>query len=355
MIFLNSERFGALPEGEELTRVMASPHQVGGIFQNLEPMRVIAAEEQSFARALVQWLFLKLERPKPQRPLPSERVPLSGLFADTVIWLGHSSFFLRLAGQNILIDPVLSAYGSPFFLANRAFEGTLPYTAADMPFIDVLCISHDHWDHLDWPTLKALRPRVRNVLCGLGCGAHLLRWGYDKHIIFERDWGDTLELSSLGVTLTTSRHFSGRTLTDHDRTLWCGFIFETARRRLYFSGDGGYGAHFARTGREHGPFDLVMLDSGQYNARWPHVHMFPEEAAKAALELGAKHFMPVHCGRFCLSQHAWDEPLRRQAELAGDYSWRLLTPPIGRALELADTMPEQPRWWEGIDAEKEPS
>lgn len=348
MLFLKSGRFGALPEGAELARVLASPHQAGGVFQNFEPMRIMTTNDNMLV-GLIRWLTTRAERTKPAVPLPGARENLAALHDDTIVWLGHSSFFLRLAGLNILVDPVLSDYASPVFFANRAFAGTLPYLARDMPAIDLLLVSHDHWDHLDYATLQALKGRVRLAVCGLGTGAHLLRWGYEAERVRELDWEDSLEVGGLGLTMTTSRHFSGRTLSDRDRALWGGFVLETARRKIYFSGDGGYGRHFADIGRRHGPFDLVLLDSGQYNVKWPHVHMFPEQAAQAAEDLGACSFMPAHIGRFCLSEHPWDEPFRRQEELARGRPYSLFQPLIGKAVPLERRMPAQPCWWEGLE------
>ena len=223
MAFLDSAAFGALPEGKELQRILLSPHQQGGVFVNLEPAPVLA-DNSNFVVSLARWLMLKRERPKPQKPLPHVRVDVRTLEENALVWLGHSSFFLRLAGKNILIDPVLSDYGSPFFFSNRAFAGTTFVTADDMPRIDLLLITHDHWDHLDYPTVMALKDRIGRVVCGLGTGAHFRRWGFANKSILEGDWGESLEFGELKIHFITSRHFAGYCNHEGERA---------ASRRLY--------------------------------------------------------------------------------------------------------------------------
>ncbi len=348
MLFLRTEAFGALPEGQDLARILRSAHQTGGVFRNLEPAPVLAGG-QNFAVSLVRWLFRRTERPVPAQPLPVRRPDFGSLEGDVLVWLGHSSFYLQLAGRRLLIDPVFSGYASPVFFANKAFPGPAPCTAADLPPIDCLLISHDHWDHLDYPSIMALRPKIGQTVCGLGTGAHLRRWGFDRERVHEADWGESLDiLPGLRIHLTSSRHFSGRSLGNHDRALWCGFVLETARRRILFSGDGGYGRHFQDIGRRFGSFDLVLLDTGQYNANWPTVHMFPEEAVRAAEDLRAKAFLPAHVGRFCLSVHSWDEPFVRCAKACEGRDCRLVTPVMGEPLRLEENLSAGSRWWEGL-------
>lgn len=349
MAFMSTEAFGAIPEGEALARILSSPHQVGGVFQNQEPAPVLA-NNQSFVTSLARWLFRKTVRPKPEKPLPFVKADLKG--GDGLVWLGHSSLFVRVRGRTVLVDPVFSPYGSPVSFSNRAFEGTTVYGASDMPPIDVLVITHDHWDHLDYPSVMALKDKIGKVVCGLGTGAHFARWGFEKGRVLEGDWGDTLELfPDLALHLTTSRHFSGRSLRNHSRALWCGFVLETPDFKLFHSGDGGYGKHFADIGQRHGPIDLAVLDSGQYNEGWPTVHMFPHEAAQAAVDVGARHFLPAHSGRFCLAQHPWDEPFTRAVELAEGRPYKLFVPVMGSFVHLERGRAQfagQPRWWEGL-------
>lgn len=350
MAFLHTEAFGALPEGQELARILRSAHQVDGVFRNLEPAPVLA-HDGNFVTSLVRWLFLQRERPRPAQPLPHDRAgvrSLRNIREDALVWLGHSSFFLRLAGRNILIDPVFSDYGSPVFFSNRAFDGTTFCTAADMPAIDLLLITHDHWDHLDYPTIMALKDKIGHVVCALGTGAHFRRWGFARSRLVERDWDEHVSFGDLTIHIITSRHFSGRSLSNHDRAEWCGFVLETPDFRILHSGDGGYGSHFKRLGERFGSVDLAIMDSGQYNANWPTVHMFPHEAAQAAQDVHARFYMPAHIGRFCLSQHAWDEPFQRAVQCAAEQNLPLFTPLMGKVVPLRKDLPLQPQWWEGL-------
>ena len=345
--FSRARRFGALPEGEDLEKILRSPHCVNGEFQNELPTPLMA-DGGSVVKTWMNFLFRNDERLRPARPLPTEKAALNQIdrMRDMVVWLGHSSFYLHLGGKRLLIDPVLNGYASPVPFAIRAFPGTNPYLPEDIPDIDVLVLSHDHWDHLDYPTLAELEPRIGHVVCGLGMGAHLARFGFARAKISEGDWGDSFAFDELKVDLTPGRHFSGR-LFRRNRTLWAGFVLQSGKRRVFFSGDSGFGPHFAEIGRRHGPMDLVLLDMGQYNARWKYVHMVPEEAARAADELKAAALIPTHVGKFCISHHAWDDPFVRIEKASHGKSWRLLTPRIGQPV-FAGTAARYRRWWEGM-------
>lgn len=350
LAFLRQEQFGAHPEGAAMRRILASPHYADGEFHNLIPGPILR-DDSSFAAAVLRSLFERRDNPVPPAPVPARRVDLGALdrSQDMVVWLGHSSFLLQLGGRRILVDPVFSPWAAPVSFSTRAFPGATPYTARDMPDIDCLLISHDHWDHLDYPSVTALGNRIRNVVCGLGTGAHFRRWGFPDRVIHEVDWGDTLELNGeIRIHAVAARHYSGRTLT-RNKALWAGYVLETPRRRVFFSGDTGYGPHFAEAGKRFDGIDLALLDSGQYNERWPHIHMTPEEAVRAATDLRARHLLPAHVGKFALSSHPWDEPFRRvSAACRGEGAPRLLTPVIGDPVELTDRMPGYPRWWETL-------
>lgn len=345
--FLRQTKFGALPEGEALRRILASPHYAGGVFHNELPTPILT-DNSSFGVALVRSLVAKRVNPVPPGPLPSQRASLFSpdRAQDAVVWLGHSSFFIQLAGQRVLIDPVFSPYAAPVSFSTRAFAGATPYSPDDMPDIDCVLISHDHWDHLDYPSMMALKPKIRNILCGLGTGAHFQRWGFSGNVIHEADWGDTFALGAgVRVHVTTARHYSGRSLT-RNKALWAGFLLESPARHIFFSGDSGYGPHFAELGKRFGPVDLALLDCGQYNEDWRFIHMTPEEAARAADDMEARHLLPAHIGKFALARHPWDEPFRRMASASRNARFRLLTPMIGEMVNLTDPIPEYPRWWE---------
>ncbi len=345
--FLGQEKFGALPEGDELLRIKASPNYVDGEFRNLIP-RPVLSDGSSLAGTFFRFLLKK--RPSDVQPgrVPSQKPDFRALqhAGDTLVWLGHSSFYLQLGGRRLLIDPVLGNHASPVSFSVPAFPGSTPCSARDLPPIDCLLISHDHWDHLEYATVAELRDRTGLVVCGLGTGAHFLRWGFDKARICEADWGDVVNINgNLRIHVTTASHYSGRALT-RNKALWTGFMLETPSRKIFFSGDGGYGPHFADMGRRFSGVDLALLDSGQYNESWKYIHMTPEEAVQAAVDLGAKSMLPAHTGRFALAYHPWDEPFRRAYAAAEKARMPLLAPVIGRPVSLETPLPVLPRWWE---------
>lgn len=348
--FLRQIKFGALPAGETLQRILASPHYADGAFHNLVP-RAILSDDSSFVLALLRSLVAKRVNPIPPGPVPSQHTPLHALerTQDVVLWLGHSSFFIQLGGRRILIDPVFSPYAAPVSFSTQAFAGATPYSVHDIPDIDCLLVSHDHWDHLDYPTIMGLKPKIKNIICGLGVGAHFRRWGFHDRTIHESDWGDSISLdTSMRIHVTTAIHYSGRSLT-RNKSLWTGFMLESPSRRIFFSGDSGYGPHFAELGKRFGGVDLALLDCGQYNERWRYIHMTPEETAQAAENLGAKHLLPAHVGKFALAYHPWDEPFKRIAAASQGKSFRLLTPIIGEAVSITDRISDYPHWWEQIN------
>ena len=265
---------------------------------------------------------------------------------DCLVWMGHSSLYLHLGGCRILVDPVFSSYASPAFFINRAFDGSNVYAAADIPPVDVLVISHDHWDHLDYPSVMALKDKVKDIVCPLGVGEYFEQWGFDLAHVHEEDWYTAIPLADdLTVHILPSQHFSGR-LLKRNQTQWAGFAFITPGRRVYVSGDGGYGSHFRHIGETLGPFDLAVIENGQYNERWARIHLMPEEAAQAAVDVGAKAVLSVHNGKFALSRHPWAEPYQRLSAASLGKPYRLLMPAIGEAVRIGDDRQTFAAWWE---------
>lgn len=345
--YLGQDKFGRLPEGNRLSRVRQSPNYVDGVFRNQTPIPQIVKGGGGIS-GLVKFVFRERNNTAPPGPLPVVKTDLKALDRDqdVVVWLGHSSYYIQMNGRTLLVDPVFSAYASPVFFSTRAFEGTTPYTAEDMPEIDYMLISHDHWDHLDYDTVTALRPKTGKVVTGLGVGEHFARWGFPEEMIVEADWDTALTLEDgLTVHVLTARHFSGR-LLERKKTLWVSFAIVTPERRVFYSGDSGYGPHFAELGERFGGFNLALLDSGQYNEAWEHVHMNPEQATQAAMDLRAKAALPSHSGKFSISYHSWDDPFIRFTQASEGKPYRLLTPKIGEAIDLADEGQTFDRWWE---------
>ena len=348
--FMQKKMFGALPDENLIKEFMASSHYYNGEFHNLAEHAVLS-DDSSTVMALRRSVFVRKENPAPQSTLPVKKNAFIDLQEknDSLVWLGHSSFFMQLSGKRILIDPVLSAYASPVFFSVRAFAGATPYSAEDFPFLDYVFISHDHWDHLDYPTIMALKPKIGKIICGLGVKSHLLRWGFVHEQILEGDWGTSLALNdTLRVHFVPSQHFSGRTLV-RNKTLWCGFVLETAEQKIFFSGDSGYEAHFAEIGKTFNGIDIALLDCGQYNEKWRYVHMTPEQASQAALDLKASALLPMHIGKFSLAYHAWNDPFIRIKKASENKPYQLLTPLIGEAVELTYPLPAFSSWWETVN------
>ena len=344
--FLKPSRFGSDPQGESLERIRSSSHYIDGEFHNQIPTSILK-EGQSTLSIIVSNMMSSVENLRPSEAIPSAKVDIKALdpAQDIIIWLGHSSFYVQSAGQRILIDPVLSEYASPVSFAVQAFKGSTIYSVADMPDIDLLLITHDHWDHLDYDTVTALKDRVSHVFVPLGVGSHLKGWGYSADKIHEADWYDQFTLNDVLVTyLVPARHYSGRGLTKN-KTLWGGFVLESPERRILFSGDSGYSPHFKELGQKFGYFDMVALDMGQYDPRWPYIHMTPEQAAQAALDLNTRALLPAHVGRFNLAQHEWREPFEQIIVQSKDKPYKLLTPLIGEALYFSDAEQDFSLWW----------
>ncbi|NCI47126.1 MBL fold metallo-hydrolase [Sediminibacterium sp. WSJ-3] len=342
---MRGESFGALATGERLKRIQSSPQYREGRFQNLHPTPNLA-EGAGMVKIMFTFFFGKDKRNKPSQKLPSEKTDLLRLdpSEDILVWFGHSSYFLQVNGKKILVDPVFSGHASPVRFTTGSYKGSDNYTPQDMPGIDYLVITHDHWDHLDRATVAALQPKVQRVITGIGTGAHLERWGYAPAVITELDWQQSY-MPQQGFTFISlpARHFSGRGFT-RDQSLWMSFAFLTPSYRLYLGGDSGYDTHFAAIGEQYGPFDLAILECGQYNLSWPYIHMQPEEVVKAAKDLTAKKLLPVHWAKFSLGLHAWDEPIERLTREAGKQGMAVAHPMIGAKMLLKESQLFD-RWW----------
>jgi len=293
------------------------------------------AEGVSYWKVISVFFFRKKERPVPPAVLPSVRTDLKTLppEKDCLIWFGHSPYYFQLAGRRYLVDPVMSGYASPFSFTTRSFPGTDPYTPEDLPLIDYLILTHDHYDHLDYKTLRKLRPKASAIITGLGVGSHLQRWGYEPGRIREMDWFESCAPEEkIKLHCLPARHFSGRGFR-RNGTLWSSFSLEAGNRKIYIGGDSGYGPHFSDIGARYGPFDLAILENGQYNAYWKYIHMMPEEVVAAARDLKATTLFPVHWSKFNLSLHAWDEPIERVVNAAKE-AVPLIHPMIGQPVDL---------------------
>lgn len=338
---------GKAPSDERQRAFQASDNWKGGVFANIEHTAVMR-EGASYPKLLVD----ALNRPKNATPLsvlPSVRLDLHALTDSTpqIVWFGHSSYLMQYRAFRVLVDPVLFGNSSPVSFFGKPFPTETVYAPEDIPAIDLLVLSHDHYDHLDYVTLTKLKDRIRRVVCSLGVGSHLEFWGFDKSIITELDWHQTHSVNeSLALTALPARHFSGRVFT-RNTTLWNSYAMRWHDHNLFLGGDSGYDAQFKRTGREHGPFDIAMLECGQYGKDWPNIHMFPEETAQAALDLNAKQLLPVHWARFMLSTHGWKEPIERLIVAAQKLGIQIVTPRIGGVVQVG-APPDNNFWWKEL-------
>jgi L-ascorbate metabolism protein UlaG (beta-lactamase superfamily) len=339
--------FGKLPSGNRLERIKKSAHYREGSFQNLAKTPMLA-EGTSYPKMIVQFFSKGINR-EPLEPLPAVKTDLNHLanMEPVIVWFGHSSYLVRIHGQNILVDPVFSDTPSPFsFIGKKGFQSEINYTADDMPeSIDLVIITHDHYDHLDYETIKRLKPRVKMFYTSLGVGEHLEYWGVEPEKIVEFDWWEKQTFAhGIEIIAAPARHFSGRVFK-RNQSLWSSFILKTDGYSIFVGGDSGYDAAFKTIGDQYGPFDLAILECGQYDKQWPFIHMMPEECPHAALDLKANAFMPVHWGKFTLALHEWNDPIVRTVKKAEELRMPVVTPMIGEPL-LLNSLSAGKKWWE---------
>jgi L-ascorbate metabolism protein UlaG (beta-lactamase superfamily) len=349
VFFMRQEKFGKAPVGARLEIIKKSPNYKNGQFQNLNNTPALT-EGVTYTAVLKEFLFTKKERKVPTHALPAIKTDLKNLDKDkdVLIWFGHSSYFMQIDGRKILVDPVLNGTASPVSFTTKAFIGTHIYTASDMPEIDILFITHDHWDHLDYLAVKQLKPKIKKIVCSLGVGQHLEHWKFDPAIIHELDWYDKASPCEGFVTFATpARHFSGRSFK-RNQSLWNSYVLITPTAKIFIGGDSGYDTHFSEIGKKFGPFDLAILENGQYDKSWKYIHMMPEEVLQAAVDLGAERLIPVHSSKFSLSNHAWDDPLERISRHKHQFNLTLVTPVIGEPVLLKNKNQVFTEWWKAV-------
>lgn len=343
-------QFGGKPTAADIERYRQSPNWKDGKFQNEEETIMSV----SFWEIPVV-IYKQLTNTKgrfPEKPLPVAPFDKEAFLADQsafkFAWYGHSALLMRIEAQTILIDPMLGDNVTPIAPAKspRFSENTLALID-DFPEIDLMIISHDHYDHLDLDSILKLREKTHQYFVTLGVKRHLVKWGVDPTKIKEFDWWDQHSFANIKITSTPTRHFSGRGLTDRAKSFWGGWAFQTENNNIWFSGDGGYGKHFKEIGERLGPFDFAFMESGQYNEKWRMIHMFPDESVQAALDANVKLAMPVHWGGFTLAQHSWKEPAEEFLQYCKEHKLNYFFPKLG---ELVDpfTSERKEAWWEAF-------
>lgn len=355
-LFMKTPVFGALPNGKSLEKVKNSKNYIDGEFRNKEKTELLTDTKKTPIKRLLEFAFEKdPEGTVPKIALPSVKTDLKTLDPneDLIVWFGHSSLFIQIAGKKILVDPVFSKYASPVPFSNKAFEGTNIYTVDDLPEIDILLITHDHYDHLDYPTVKKLKEKVAKVIVPLGVDAHFLRWDFDEEKIVTVDWDDEVTIDdNLKIYALETRHFSGREFSNRNQSLWVSYLIEEKYNdnlyRLFLSGDGGYSPRFKGFKEKFQNIDLAVMEAGQYNEEWALIHSLPEDIIKEVQDMEVTKLFPIHNSKFKLSKHPWDEPLRKLDDFTINTNIQLLTPMIGEKLYLHKENSFK-KWWENLE------
>ncbi|MER6414952.1 MBL fold metallo-hydrolase [Streptomyces humidus] len=352
---LQPEAFGADPRGERLARIRRSPHYKDGAFVN--PGGPARTRPSGSALDFAKVFFDKEQRPRrsPVGTVPVHATTLADLATPPAgglraTWMGHSSVLAEIDGQRVLFDPVWGERCSPLPFAGPRRLHPVPLPLAALGPVDVVVISHDHYDHLDLPTIKALAGTDTVFAVPLGVGAHLEYWGVSADRLRELDWHEETKVGGLTLTATPARHFCGRGLRNTQHTLWASWVVAGEEHRIYHSGDTGYFDGFQDIGAAHGPFDLTMIQIGAYSEFWTDIHMTPEEGMRAHLDLQGGPggvMLPIHWGTFNLALHAWAEPGEWTKDAAGEAGQAVALPRPGEPFEPTGKLPVE-AWWRSV-------
>ncbi|MBV6646499.1 MAG: MBL fold metallo-hydrolase [Cyclobacteriaceae bacterium] len=337
-------QFGKQVEGIRLSEIKASPNYQEDHFQNLVETKMDMGLKD-LGNVMYEWLF-NTKGKSPSQPIPAKFDLTTENINDTsahITWFGHSAILLEIEGYKLLLDPMLGPASSPVPFMTKRFPYEEPIRLDDINDIDAVIISHDHYDHLDYHTITTIHEKVGHFYTALAVGEHLRRWGVPDEKITELDWWESSSLGSLKFTAAPARHFSGRGLSDRNKTQWASWIIKGAHHNIYFSGDSGYADHFKEIGQKFGPFDFAMVECGQYNERWAAIHMMPEQSVQAAIDVTAKRMMPIHWGGFQLALHTWKDPVERAKAEATKKGVQLVHPCIGERIEVKKEPTKA--WW----------
>ena len=341
--------FGGDVSKEQRLEYAKSENFENGTFINKQRVQLDMSFSQTLSIAR-KFFFTKVLNGRPKGDISVQKID-SAQVADynsptRFIWFGHSTFLLQMNHKNILIDPMFGDVPAPHpLLGEKRFNQELPIEIEKLPKIEAVIISHDHYDHLDYGSIKKLIDKVDMFYTPLGVGVHLIEWGVDKERIIELDWWEETNYEDLIFRCTPAQHFSGRKLSNRQSTLWSSWVIQSDKENIFFSGDSGYGPHFKEIGEKYGPFDIAMMECGQYNEMWPEIHMFPEETAQAGLDVQAKQIMPIHWGAFKLAMHEWTDPIERVVAKADELKIPVIAPEIGQPIVIEKITYDKNYWW----------
>ena len=355
VFFRTAPQIGAKANGKRLERIQKSPRCKNGQFLN-----VIDTSLNMSPSVVMRTMYEMVKGDKNRVPRHAVRTvrfdrnkfdDLGNQGTAAISWFGHSSLLIKLHGKTFLTDPVL--VGKRVSMLSFVGPERFPYThyveLDELPVIDAMLLSHDHYDHLDYPTILSIKDRIKRFIVPLGVGAHLEKWGVPAAHIEEFDWWEEFAFDqNITLTCAPSRHFSGRGLTGRNTTLWCSWIISGKEQRLYFGADSGYSPSFKELGTKYGPFDLAILECGAYSKYWPAIHMMPEETFQASLDLNSRQLMPIHWGKFSLSLHGWKEPIMRLKQRAAGSGIPVITPKVGEIFEVNHST-KFADWWQEVD------
>ena len=338
-----SPQFGESPSSDLIRGYEEYPNFYDGAFHSVEPRG--DSGDVSLSK-----FFRNDNNQRPLAEIESDKIDYAD-FLDIsegevkLIWFGHSTVMINYSGTIILLDPMLGKYAAPVPMIKR-YNLKHPVKIEDLPNIDAVIISHDHYDHLNYRTIKKLRIKVAKFFVPIGIGSHLKKWNVSENKIVEFYWSDKINFGDIEIVCLPARHFSGRRRLDKNTTLWASWALIGSSGKIFWSGNTGYGKHFSDIGNKYGPFDIALLDGGQYNKAWPNSHMFPDQTVLAAKDLNAKIFMTVHWGAFTLSTHPWVEPVEKSIQAAKSMNQPIIFPKIGEIFNLKGPVYNQQRWWE---------
>jgi len=346
-LFLNySPQFGTEASKAQKKAYAKSGHYEDGKFIN----RIPTVMTLRYGK-MIKELFKSSPNRRPARSIAVEKIDSTTIENNTagvtrLTWFGHSAFLLEIDGKKILIDPMLGESPAPHpLLGPSRYSKELPIEIEKLPFIDAVILSHDHYDHLDYQSIQLLKGKVGQYYTTLGVGNHLAGWGIAREKIHELNWWESIDFEGIELVCAPARHFSGRGLFDRATTLWGSWIIIGKKDRIYFSGDSGYDTHFKEIGEKYGPFDIALMECGQYNIDWKAFHMMPEETVQASIDLKSKLVFPIHWGAFTLAFHDWTDPVERATKKASELNFPITTPRIGEPVIVGDATFPTETWW----------
>ncbi|MED2840138.1 MBL fold metallo-hydrolase [Bacillus wiedmannii] len=268
---------------------------------------------------------------------------------ESVTWFGHSASLLKIEGKKLLLDPMFGDASSPFPLFNsKRYSGTFSLEREELQEIDAIIISHNHYDHLNYKSIMQLKDCAKHFYVPSGVAQYLIKWGVSPSKISEHNWWDEITFDNIKLVCAPARHFSGRSMTDRDCSLWCSWLILGQETKVFFSGDSGYAPHFKEIGSKYGPFDLTLMECGQYDPRWSAIHMLPEETVQAHIDVKGELLLPIHWGAFTLALHEWSDPIERVTKEANRLGVNIATPQIGESITLKSTDYPSSAWWREI-------